>query len=55
MSIYDKEAGNIYADLNPTVPSQQMLKPQSYKLAKKTRLRPIFYTNVLKKKKMLKK
>lgn len=40
MSIYDKEASKIYLDLNPTVPSQKEVKPQSYNLAKRSEVEP---------------
>ena len=42
MSKYDKEARKIYPDLNPTVSLQQKVKPQSYKLPKRSEVEAHF-------------
>ena len=42
MSKYDKEARKIYPNLNPTVSLQQKVKPQSYKLPKRSEVEAHF-------------
>ena len=52
MTVCDNETGKIYPDLNPTLPSQQKVNPQNYRLAKISEVEVYFLDEITKDRKL---